>query len=156
MPTITTTTTETVRLAELIGRKHDLLAQLCDLGRRQIEFIQAGDMSQLFKVLAAKQRLLTALQTAERDLEPFRKDDPEARQWSSVEARRHCAEVRQRCENLLAEIICQERDSEQQLLVRRDETVHQLQGLHLAANTRAAYADETQPLSGQLDLSTDT
>ena len=151
-----TTTTETDRLAELIDKKHEVLAQLSDLGRRQVEFIDAGDMSQLFKVLSAKQRLLIALQTVERGLDAFRHQDPEQRRWRTAEDRQQCAQITRRCDALLSEIMQQERDSEQKLLVRREETAQQLQGLHHAAETRSAYAGSAEPVNVHLDLSTES
>ena len=48
-------------LAELVVKKHDLLVQLRDVGLRQIELIDGGDMTQLLKLLSSKQRLLNGL-----------------------------------------------------------------------------------------------
>ena len=151
-----TTTTETDRLSDLIDKKHEVLAQLFDLGRRQVEFIDAGDMSQLFKVLSAKQRLLAALQTVERGLDAFRHQDPEQRLWRTTGDRQQCAQKTRQCEALLLEIMQHERDSEQKLLVRRDETAQQLQGLHHAAESRSAYAGAAEPVNVHLDLSTES
>ncbi len=55
----------TAILSERIKQKHELLVQLRDIGLRQLELIGSGDMNQLLKVLAAKQRLLGILQTVE-------------------------------------------------------------------------------------------
>ncbi|HEY5312807.1 MAG TPA: hypothetical protein VIK18_09815, partial [Pirellulales bacterium] len=56
---------ETHLLAELLGRKHDCLAQLYELGGQQLALVESGDITQLLKVLAAKQRLLARLQEIE-------------------------------------------------------------------------------------------
>jgi hypothetical protein len=147
---------ETDLLAELVGKKHDLLAQMRDLGRRQTELIEADDLGQLLKVLAAKQRLLAALQAVEQRLLPFRGQDPEGRQWRSAEDRRRCAQVAARTEVILGEIVQQEKQSEAELTLRRDEAAARLDTVHTAAHARGAYANQPLMASGQLDLLSET
>jgi hypothetical protein len=139
-------------LNDRIEQKHALLVQLRDLGLRQNELIQAGDMTQLLKLLAAKQRLLAALVSLERELDPFRGEDPEARQWSSAEHRQRCAKNAAACEELLRSIVEQERKSEAHMKLRRDEAAARLHGAHSVSAAHQAYAAETIPASGQLDL----
>jgi hypothetical protein len=57
-----------------------------------------------------------------------------------------------RCEALLAEIVSQEKQSERDLLRRRDEAAQRLQGVHSAAQARSAYAASAQPASAGLDM----
>jgi flagellar biosynthesis/type III secretory pathway chaperone len=150
---MTSTSTDTERLSELMGHKHALLVQLRDLGKRQLESIDAGDVGQLLKVLSAKQRLLTALNEVERALDPFRNQNPEARRWRTAEDRQQCAQLVVRCEALLNEVMQQEKVSEGQLKLRRDEAHHRLQGAHAAAEARGAYAVNPAHDAGQIDLS---
>lgn len=148
------TVLETQRLAELIGRKHDCLMQLRDLGREQDGLIDDGEMTGLLQLLAVKQRLLESLQQVERQLDPYRDQDPEARQWTSQAERDRCAHMLVRCEALLKEIVNQEKQSEAQLRVRRDETAARLQNISLAHEARGAYINALgDPGPGQLDLS---
>ena len=79
---------ETDVLADLIGKKLAVLEQLRDLSRRQSDLIADGDIQRLLSVLSAKQTLLAELQKLQQRLEPFRKQDPEARTW------RRCPESR--------------------------------------------------------------
>jgi len=143
---------QTERLATLVAHKHELLRQMRELGCRQMETITSGDLSQLFRILAAKQRLLHALQETEQGLSPYRQDDPERRVWSSPAARQQCQEMMRQCERLLLEIMQQERQSEQDLTLRRDTAAEQLQGLHQAATSHAAYAGDEPGWSGQIDF----
>ena len=145
---------DTDRLAEQMEQKHDLLLQLRDLGLRQIELIVQGDLSRLLKLLAAKQRLMTALQSVDRGLEPFRNQDPDQRRWRTVDDRRRCAETATRCEELLAAIVVQERHSEAEMTIRRDVVAARLQGLHHAAQVHHAYSEEAAARHSELDLST--
>jgi len=147
---------ETELLAELVGKKVELLTQLFDLGRLQIDFIAGDDLTQLLKVLSAKQRVLAALQNIERGLDPFRDQDPDARDWSSAAARQQCAELARQAERLLAEIVRQEKQSEMELKLRRDEAAARLNVTHAAAQARGAYAGQYGRVSGQLDLTSES
>ncbi len=150
------TLTETERLSELVSQKQTLLVQLRDLGRRQLESIDAGDVGVLLKVLSAKQRLLTALHEIERGLDPFRNQNPETRRWRTPDDRQRCAQLVLRCEALLNEVMQQEKQSESQLKLRRDEAATRLQGAHAAAEARGAYHANPTTMQGQLDLSSGT
>jgi len=142
-------------LADLIGRKHGLLLQLRDLGRRQLELIEANDLTQLLKLLASKQKRLTELQTLEQDLDPFRLQDPETRVWRASIDRDRCAELASQCEAVRAEVVQSEKTSEQRLTFRRDEAASRLQGVHQASQIRHAYTQRDENERRQLDLSSD-
>src|SRR5574339_123250 len=129
-------------LRDRIEQKLALLEQLRDLGRRQLALIEAGDLTQLLKLLSAKQRLLAALQTLERELDPFRSEDPEARVWTSPAHRQKCAQNAAACEELLRSIVEQERQSEAQMIVRLDDSAARLEGAHSVAAAHRAYSAE--------------
>ena len=134
---------DTDQLADLIRRKLDCLASLHELGRSQLSLVEAGELTDLLLVLSAKQQLLERLQAIERKLDPFRDQEPESRRWRSDADRRRCAASIDRCERLLAEIVDQERTSEAQLSLRRDQAAARLQGAHLASRARGAYETPT-------------
>ena len=102
-------TFETDILADLIRAKRECLLQLRDLGRKQWEFIDQGNMTALLDLLAVKQKSIIRLQRIEKTLDPFRRQDPEQRTWSAPEARAACAEQLEQCDVLLAEIIKNEK-----------------------------------------------
>jgi hypothetical protein len=139
-------------LSDRIEQKLALLGQLRDLGRRQAALIEAGDLTQLLKLLSAKQRLLAALQSVERELDPFRDEDPEKRVWMSPAHRQQCAQNAAACEELLCSIVEQERESEAQMKLRRDEAAARLDGAHSVAAAHRAYSAEEFPAAGCLDL----
>jgi hypothetical protein len=146
---------ETHLLTELVGRKHDCLARLHELGRQQLALVDSGDITQLLKVLGAKQQLLTRLQEIEGELDPFRRQQPEDRQWASPEQRARCAQVIERSEALFREIVAQEKQSEQLLGSRRDEAAARLEQAHTASQARGAYSASYVRRLGQLDLSSE-
>jgi hypothetical protein len=129
----------TEQLAELIRRKHRVLTQLHEAGRRQAELVAGGDIGSLLSLLAAKQELIAALQTVEQTLMPFYADNPEERIWNSPGARARCAELAGECNALLAEIVRLEQAGAARMTARRDELAAQLQQIHSAAQVRGAY-----------------
>jgi len=142
-------------LAELVLDKHRCLLRLRDLGRRQSELIETGDMTALLDLLAVKQRSLLRLQQVERELEPFRKQDADGRHWRSSQDRQACAERLRLCEGLFAEIVAREKSSESALKGHRDEAAARLHGVHDAETARGAYGSLAPGNTNQLDLLSD-
>jgi flagellar biosynthesis/type III secretory pathway chaperone len=150
MPTL-----PTEHLFELIHRKRQVLVQLREVGQRQSELIASGDVTTLLTLLAAKQRLLAALQLTEQQLAPFRDEDPAARVWISPARRNECAAESADCRHLLAEVVQLERDCEAAMLARRDATAAQLQQAQPARAAAGAYALNRRtalPLSALLEF----
>ena len=146
------TASETDLLARLIRRKLDCLMQLRDLSEKQLELVQSDRITDLLDLLSAKQRHLFELQRIQRTLDPFRGQDPDARQWRTPETRQTCAQQLQQCETLLGQIMTREKHSERELTRRRDEVAARLQGVHLASQARGAYTTQSPPDISQLDL----
>lgn len=143
---------ETDLLAGLIARKHQCLLELREMGRRQLELAAGGEMVRLMDLLAAKQAALGRLQRVERALDPFRAQSPEARAWRSPDDRARAAARLAECEALLGEIVRQEKESEREMVRRRDEAAARLRGVHSAAEARGAYTAAPEPQGAQIDL----
>ena len=147
---------ETERLAELIDRKHVCLTELHEVGRRQLELARDGKMTALLDLLIIKQQLIDLLRDIERELNPFRSQDANSRQWKTEAHRQRCAGRIEECEALLSEIIRQEKAGEMELIKRRDETAVMLEGANRAGKARWEYAAGERQQSGQLDLASET
>jgi hypothetical protein len=147
---------ETDLLSDLIDRKRSCLAQLRGMGEKQLELVRGGSMTELLELLAAKQRVLAQLQHVERQLDRFRGDDPEKRHWRTPGRRQECADRAAECEALLAQIMTQEKHSEQELIRRRDEAAARLDGAHTASQARGAYLAQPRIAIRQLDLTSDS
>lgn len=145
---------ETDLLIELAAKRHRLLEQLYRLGRRQLELIDEGDMTQLIQVLSAKHHLLAEVQEVEKRLDPFRGQNPETRRWRNSQLRERCAELVVRVDQLLREVLEQEKIGETRLRQHRDEAAARLQVAHSATHARNAYAGSAAH-AGRLDLSTE-
>ena len=133
------TTLSTTNLADLIRRKHEVLVQLCELGRRQKEIVDRGETTMLLELLATKQKMISVLQQVERELAPFHAEDPDARVWPESDARARCAKQSAECNQLLEAIVVLERDSADRMTVRRDDVAAQLQHVYAAGQARDAY-----------------
>jgi hypothetical protein len=143
-------------LARLMDRKHEVLKQLHQLAQRQLAVVGAGGQtSELLGVLAAKQGLLDQLQALQRQLDPYRHQDPDSRRWRTPRDRQRCAQVSGRCQSLLGEVIELERRSEAQLRLQRDKTAAQLKAVSTAAEARAAYAAGPCESPRSLDLASE-
>lgn len=150
---------DTRRLADLVGAKHACLLQLRELGRRQHELITSGDMTPLLMLLADKQRAIGELHEFERQLDPFRSEDPARRVWSGEAERVHCASLADQSARLLAEILEVEKSCEESLRRRRDETAEQLAVVQSAGATRGAYVNadfNNYASSSTLNLTSET
>lgn len=133
-------TTDTVRLAALVSAKLQVLEILATLSRRQIELIAAGDTPALLKLLTAKETVLAQLTALERQLDPFRSEDPERRTWRSPAERAACQHQADRANALLAEAMQLERQAEAAMIARRDAAALALSAAQVAADARTAYA----------------
>jgi len=146
---------ETETLASLIDNKYEVLSLLRQLARAQVDVVRDGDMTRLMKLLATKRVLLNQLQNVERQIDPFRSQDPESRQWRSPQRRQQARDMTTRCESLLNEIMLVEKQCEGELVVRRDAAATRLQGIHSLTQATDAYLSNG-PRHSQLDLSSDT
>jgi FlgN protein len=133
-------TTSTAQLAELIAAKLQVLRVLVRLSRRQVELIGGGDMATLIKLLAAKQTVMNQLQAIERELAPFRGEDPDQRAWRSTAERAACQAQAELAGALLAEALGLEQQAETAMLHRRDHAASALAALQTASDARTAYA----------------
>jgi hypothetical protein len=129
----------TGRLAALIGKKRQVLSQLRDVGHRQTDLINHGDTGSLLKLLAAKQLLISTLQSVERELTPYYAEDPDRRRWASPQDRANCAQQAAECNALLEEIVQLEKHGAEMMTERRNEVAEQLEQAHAAAHVRNAY-----------------
>ena len=147
---------ETDQLARLIEVRHALLSQLWRLAGHQSELVEHDDMQRMISLLAVKQRVLNQLQQVERQLDPFRGQDPDRRIWRSAQDRHRCREVAEACDQLLRQIMDAERESERELIQRRDQTAAVLQGVHNSASASQAYVSSLELRGSHFDASCDT
>lgn len=148
-------TLDTDLLAELIRGRLACLTRLRDMGRKQIELVEGGQTTELLDLLAAKQRVFGDLQRIERQLAPFRDQDPDQRRWRTTDQRQECARQLDECDALLREIVTREKQSGRELTRRRDDLAAQLEGMRRAGRARGAYTAPSRPPASRLDLTSE-
>jgi hypothetical protein len=129
----------TNKLAELVSRKRDVLLQLANVGQHQRRIVDEGDTTTLLQLLAAKQKLIVALQELEREMSPYQAEDPDARVWLSATDRARCAEQAAECNQLLEQVVALEKHSADRMIARRNEAAAQLRHVYTAGQARDAY-----------------
>ncbi len=144
---------ESDRLAQLAQCKLQIMQLLRKLAAQQLDVISGGDMTNLLKLLAAKQTVMDQLAKLEQQLDPFRGQDPETRDWSSTAAREDCQRNVEACNELLTDIMRLEKQAEMEMVRRRDDASVQLAGMHGASEARHAYVAAAAATG--LDLSTE-
>lgn len=144
---------ESDRLAQLAVCKLQIMQLLRKLAAQQLEVISGGDMTNLLKLLAAKQTVMDQLTKVEKQLDPFRGEDPETRDWPSTAARETCQRNVETCNELLADIMRLEKQAELEMVRRRDDASVRLAGMHGASEARHAYVAAAAATG--LDLSTE-
>jgi len=137
----------TEQLAELIRKKHQVLVQLREIGRHQANLVSSGEITALLKLLAAKQHLIVALQTLERELKPYYAENPDHRVWRSPADRTQCAQLASECNTMLEEIVAIEKQGAEQMDARKNEVAEQLQQAHAASHVRSAYQAQRRSIA---------
>lgn len=132
--------TNTDRLAALVAAKLQVVEILLRLSQRQRELIERDEMQGLVRLLAAKQSVLQQMQSLDRQLDPFRGEDPEQRVWRCATDRAACQAQAERCNALIAEAMELEKQAEAAMLARRDAAATVLAAAQTAADARFAYA----------------
>lgn len=131
---------DTDRLSELIAAKLKVVELLSGLARRQLELAEQAEMTALLKVLSAKQTVLDQLQRLERQLDPYRDQDPERRVWRSAADRQRCQQQMDQCGHVLNEVMMLEKQGEAALVRRRQAAAIALEHVQSATDARTAYA----------------
>lgn len=131
---------DTDRLSDLIAAKLQVVELLLGLARRQLELAEQAEMTALLKVLAAKQTVLDQLQRLERQLDPYREQDPERRIWRSIADRQRCQQQMDQCGQVLNDVMALEKQGEVALVRRRQAAALALEQVQSATDARSAYA----------------
>lgn len=138
-------------LLECFGREQRCYTSLLDLSRRQRELIDAGDIDLVLRVLGQKQLVLAEVADIERELEPWRRRWPRVRAELDDLSRQKLDAALHSVEELLAELIRSERESETALTASRDSVERELTRSREAAPVRRTYGSAERSGSVWLD-----
>ena len=127
-------------LMQLVRARYTCLVQLRDLGRRQLELIDQGNVTGLLDLLTIKQKPLSDIQRVEKALDPYRTQDPEKRQWPSADQRAACwRDWSRSATSCLRRSSSSEKRCEETMTRKRDNTAMELQRLRAAGQAHGAY-----------------
>lgn len=145
------------QLSALITERQAILAQLLELGTRQVDVIAAARMSELMRILAEKQIPLQRLGEISELLRETASADPGSRKWNSQQDRDACRQAQDDCERMHIELLAIEAQCETALHESRDAIQQELQQIDSAhqAASQYAHAEATQTAGIRLDLSSD-
>lgn len=147
---IATKTTE--HLASLVSAKLQVLKILCQLAERQLAMVERGELTDLIKLLAAKQTVLAQLQSLDGELAPYRDDNPDKRSWASTAARTACQAKAHEANALAARSLELEKQAESLMIARRDAASQAILALQTAADARTAYIPPALPSLATLQV----
>lgn len=140
---------ELSELLEYFGQEQACYTALLNFSRRQRTVIEAGDMDGLLRILGDKQKILSRVGEIEKLLRPYKEN------WQAVRARLHEAE-RQKLgealrsvEELLAELIRAEKESEELLLLCREAVAKELKQTVQGRTVNTAYGTKAPERSAR-------
>lgn len=114
------------RLFELIEMKLHLLTEMHSRTLEQTDFVATHDMNSLMSLLSRKQMLMDSLTEVQHQLSDFAHEDPELRNWSSIDRRKECQQMVARCEKLVSELLVMEGRSIDNMTLQRERVASQL------------------------------
>lgn len=107
-------------LLELFGREQACYTSLLDLSRRQKGVIEHGAVDDLLQILGQKQKVLSRVGEIENQLLPYKRNWTAVRSGLDENDRQVLDLALSTVEELLAELIALEKESEALLVKRRD------------------------------------
>jgi len=145
----------TDKFAKLILDKLSLVVEIKQLVDKQKRLIDESKTDDLISLLAVKQQVVRKLQGNDKQLEPFRDQDPEARLWPSPEARAESQNHAQLCEGVFLEVLEIEAYCEKAMSEFSEQTQRQLNGSVSARQATAAYQSFAPKQTSSIDFTSD-
>ncbi len=144
-------------LSELVDQRYDALAELLEATQLQQAAIEAGQMTELMRLLSRKQPPLNRLTAVAERIREASADDPHSRYWENEAERRRCRQRQDECEKMHVELLALEAACETQLTESRDAIGKQLAQIDAGREAANCYAhtNDIPTSGGQLDLSSD-
>lgn len=127
------------QLATLITSRHRIIEHLHLLVQRQLEVVRSGDVTRLLESLGRKQYLLFEIEQIERQLDPYRHEEPELRIWPNPQTRTETQETIEESKRLLAEIHTIDEECMEELEKQKNTAERQTRKLETGSQVATAY-----------------
>jgi hypothetical protein len=142
----------TEELSSLLERQLEILSALLMLAQQQVDYLGADNVELLLSMLARKQPLINELLELQANLQPFREQDPEQREWVSEHKRAHCQQLVAQCTQMHQELLRLEAMMLSELELHRNAVAAQLQDGRDATLAHTAYSAEALLDESTFDL----
>ena len=126
----------------LIRAMESILERLRSVSERQLKFVQDDDEVSLERLLGHKLKLFDERERISRCLDPHRDIPEEQRRWSSETERQETEAARDRCQQLLAEILRFDEQSIQLKAEQIEDVKDQLRRINQGSRLHAAYSKQ--------------
>ena len=146
---MTLSTQDARQLLEHLRHEEEIYAGLRDLSRRQMDIIESdGDAEKLLDVLGRKQVLLNRVEDVEREIAPYKRDWSELRETLDPSTREEIEERVNAVQEVLAEVLRLEEESQTLLLSRQHEISQDIRRISRGRRAQRAYGG-TRPRHGR-------
>lgn len=140
-------------LLEYLGEEQACYTSLLDLSRQQKQIILGGDVDQLLVTLSQKQKILGKVGEIEQQLAPFKRNWRQVRSELDGNQKQVLDIALGTVEELLAELIALEKESEQLLIERRNQCEQELSETARGSQVTNAYSPRPDSSSSRyLDI----
>lgn len=140
------------QLADLMDLRWTALRRLLEISDQQLAAIDAGQMTELMRLLSEKQKPLNRLAEIAEQIRGAAGDDPATRKWESEESRQRCRQQQEECEKMHLELLAIEAECESALKKSRDTIQQNLEQVDSARQAANRYT-QAPTSGGRLDLS---
>ena len=125
--------------AELIRSEEEILQRLLLVSQRQLEIVEAGNITVLIQYLGMRQQLWGEFELLEQQLGPHKGIAPESRSWKSAAERQLTESALNRCKDLLEKILENDQICLTKTAAQKDEVEKQLHRVQRGGNVALAY-----------------
>jgi len=129
--------------SELIQSEEELLKRLLLVSQRQLELVQAGNVTMLIQHLGQRQQLWNEFELLEQQLVPYKGVPSERRVWKSAEERQITEAALNRCKDLMEQILEIDQKSLTMTAAQKDEIEEQLHRVQRATTVAPAYQKQS-------------
>ncbi|NOX54382.1 MAG: hypothetical protein GXP27_08040 [Planctomycetes bacterium] len=137
--------TEGIDFSTIFATRREYCRILLEMSRRQFELVQNADYAGLLELLGRKQRLLGRLDQLNQSHPDLWEQWRQRRDYLPAEARSRCERILKESEDLLAQVLAQEKQGTDLLTAQRDATQQQLETIAQGIQTQEAYRDHLAP-----------
>jgi len=143
----------TIDFPRIFKTRRAYCRSLLDLSREQFELVENSEYARLLELLGRKQRLLGRLDELHQTEQDLWGQWKEARNGLEPSVRHQCEQLLRESENLLAEVLIQEKAGTDALSERRNGTQRQLLAISRGTKVSEAYRDNLAPATNRhLDI----